>query len=190
MPQAIVPPKPDTAPKASGTRAARSRTTRNLEDEIGAALVTVNLPLMAFLPADALDEAEIVALAAAINDQAKRSVRFRKFVERALVVTSGGQLVTVGAAIGLRRAARHGLLRYVGVRDMGAQILDAGLGDQLRTMAKIPPTQPQGAPAAPPLDLDMFRQTFGEAPAVETVEGNGSGEITPEMLRPAPPSGD
>lgn len=58
---------------------------------------------------DELDDAEIGALAAAIDAQARRSPRFRKMLEGMLTASAGGQLVGVIGIIAARRAARHGL---------------------------------------------------------------------------------
>lgn len=59
---------------------------------------------------DELDSFEIAALAAAISRQCDRSPTFRKYVERALSVGSGGTLLTTIGIIAARRAARHGVL--------------------------------------------------------------------------------
>ena len=176
------PPRPDAPPKRGRGRSAGSSpraSTRSLETEIGAALVQANLPLMVFAPRDALDEAEVVALARALDAQAKRSVTFRKYVQRALEITSGGELLTVGAMIMARRAARHGMLRVVGVPDATAQFVDAQLGDALRSIAKVAEPAPAYAPAPPE--------------ASESAPSNGASgpiTITPDMMRPAPPAPD
>ena len=100
------PPKDPNAPKRTYT----PRAGKSLETQLGASLVMANLPLLMLDPTDALDEAEIKALAKAIDAQCKTSPRFRKYVMAALEVTSGGQLVTTVGIIGLRRLARHGIL--------------------------------------------------------------------------------
>lgn len=96
-------------PRGSGGTARRS--TRSLETQIGAMLTTVNVVMMMVPPLskDALDVAEITALAKALDAQARQSPRFRKYLEAALAAGSGGQLVGVVAIIAARRASRHGL---------------------------------------------------------------------------------
>lgn len=99
--------RPKGSPPMGGRRPARS-----LEAQIAATLMAFNFALYLVPPLanDRLDELEIAALAKAIDAQAKQSVRFRKMIEGALAVTSGGQLVGVAMIIGARRASRHGLL--------------------------------------------------------------------------------
>lgn len=117
-------PKPDaqqpteTAPKRRGrppgsknaTTSTRSR--KSFKDEIGGTLVMFNLALMAvpFTRTDALDPKEIELLTDAIDNQAKISPTFRKYLSIALSATSGGQLVSVVAIIGARRLARHEII--------------------------------------------------------------------------------
>lgn len=103
----------ETAPKRNGPGRPPSRpSTRSLKSEISAAIMQVNLVLMIFPPtrADALDMVEIDALADALDEQAKKSARFRKALEGALLASSGGSLVGVIAIILGRRAARHGIM--------------------------------------------------------------------------------
>lgn len=84
----------------------------SLKPQIAGMLMTLNLALYVIPPlrVDVLDEVEIEALARAIDEQAKRSVRFRKALETALSAGSGGTLIGVVAIIGARRAARHGVM--------------------------------------------------------------------------------
>lgn len=74
--------------------------------------MTLNLCIMLIPPLskDQMDMVEIDALAEALDEQAKRSARFRKALESALAAGSGGTLVGVMAIIGARRAARHGMI--------------------------------------------------------------------------------
>ena len=127
----------DSTPRTLGAPRASSR---SLETEIGALLVTVNLPLTMFLPRDAFDEVEIPALAAAIDDQCKRSPRFKSYVLRALKVQSATSLLAVVAMIGARRAARHGVIPAT----MNPEMLDVALGGALSMMGN-------GKSAPPPM---------------------------------------
>ena len=136
----------DTAPRTPG--ATRSRSIRT---EVGSLLVTVNLPLSMFLPVDALAPEEIDALAMSIDEQCKRSPRFRLYVLQALKVQSATSLLAVVAMIGGRRAARHGLIPEA----MQPQQLDNALGVALQMMtgaASAPPpfTPPAFTPPAEP----------------------------------------
>jgi hypothetical protein len=88
----------------------RGRKPRSLAPQIGGALVMANLPLMMFAEHDALDTAEIEALAAALDAQAQSSPRFRRYLQTALEATSGGQLITVTGMIVARRLARHNII--------------------------------------------------------------------------------
>lgn len=108
----------DTAPKRRGrppgskNSSTSTRSRKSLKDEIGGTLVMFNLALMA-IPAtrsDALDPKEVELLADAIDNQAKISPTFRKYLTVALSATSGGQLISVVAVIGARRLARHEIL--------------------------------------------------------------------------------
>ena len=136
----------DTAPRTPG--ATRSRSIRT---EVGSLLVTINLPLSMFLPVDALAPEEIDALALSIDEQCKRSPRFRLYVLQALKVQSATSLLAVVAMIGGRRAARHGLIPQA----MQPQQLDNALGVALQMMtgaATAPPpfTPPAFTPPAEP----------------------------------------
>lgn len=189
------PPKGPTGTAARPSTSSRAKVT-SLEDDIGAALVLVNLPLLV-MPGLALDEAEIAALAISLNDQCRRSPRFKKYVEKALTITSGGQLATVGLMIGARRAVRFGALRVVmgPQSDFIAPVVDAGLGDQLRKMAKLPPEQPRNSPAPPEEQMSFadLMAAMGVAPTArnpEQPQAPFTGNITPDMMRPAPPVPD
>lgn len=115
---------------------------RSLEPQIAATLMAMNLAVMVIPPVsrDALDEVEITALARALDAQAKQSPRFRRMLEGALAVTSGGQLLGVCMIIGARRAARHGVVPA----DMDRQ-----LGNMLAMgLAKNPPQPPEPQPSS------------------------------------------
>lgn len=111
-------------PKGSPPMGGRRSTTRSLEPQIAATLMAFNFALYLVPPvsADRLDEMEIMALARAIDAQCKQQPRFRKMVEGALAVTSGGQLLGVVAIIGARRASRHGILPPEADGQLGAML--------------------------------------------------------------------
>lgn len=142
------PVDPDKAVKETRKSTTRKRTTkrvstRSLETEIGAFLVNVNLIILVTpWRGDALDETEIMALARGIDEQAKRSPRFRRMVEYALGAQGmGGLPITVGIIIG-RRAARHGIVPpNLGVTP---DQLDATLGEFLKvaSVGAKPPVMP------------------------------------------------
>lgn len=104
----------ETPPKRNAPKAAPSSRTssKSLKAEISGLLMTINLALMMIPPLskDQMDMVEIEALADALDDQARRSPRFRKAIESALAMGSGGTLLGVVAIMGARRAARHGLI--------------------------------------------------------------------------------
>lgn len=103
----------ETAPKRRGRPPGRATTakTTSLKPQIAGMLMTLNLALYVIPPlrVDVMDEVEIEALARAIDEQAKRSIRFRQYLETALAAGSGGTLFGVLAIMGARRAARHGM---------------------------------------------------------------------------------
>lgn len=133
---------PDSAPKRRGRPprdpnappgARPGRKPKSMEYRIGAMLIMVNAPIMAFLPGDALSLGEINALAQGLDAQAASSPRFRKYLNAALEATSGGQLVTVSAVIVARRLARHDVL---------PKALDEQFG-KLFEESNLPVTQPE-----------------------------------------------
>jgi hypothetical protein len=97
--------------KATGTPN-RATSTRSLKSEISGMLMTINLVLIMIPPLrqDQMDMVEIEALADALDEQCKKSVKFRRAMEAALGAGSGASLIGVVAIIGARRAARHGIL--------------------------------------------------------------------------------
>ncbi len=103
----------ETAPKRGPGRPPTTRGPykKSLETQIGSMLVMMNLFVMATpLRSDALDMYEVSALAKAIDQQCKTSPRFRKYVEGALGVGSGGALAGMILMIGARRVSRHGMV--------------------------------------------------------------------------------
>lgn len=146
-------------PKASAKRPTSSRptSTRSLEREIGEALVVANIFASPFLREDALDDAEIFALAKAMNEQAKKSARFRRLVEGALNVTGAGGLIGVIAMIAGRRFARHGVI---------PPVWDLQLGMMLRIQAgQISPEDSAAMEAAMAM---MAEQTAAQAQQEQT----------------------
>jgi hypothetical protein len=115
-PTQLPPDIKETPPKRTGTRRDTSRATaarrRSLKPQIAGALMMMNLALTVIPPLrrDVLDEVEINALAEALDEQARQSPRFRKYLEAALTATGGGQLVGILVIVGARRASRHGAL--------------------------------------------------------------------------------
>lgn len=140
------PPKidPITGERVNQPRGRSSgRKPRSLENQIGALLMTVNVVVMMVPPLrnDALDTAEVTALAKAMDAQCQQSPRFRKYVEAMLAAGSGGQLLGVVAIIAARRAARHGLAPSEIDPMLGAML--AGNTDSIGAMY-TPPEAPSG----------------------------------------------
>lgn len=137
-------PVPETAPKRGpgrprGSRnsgASRGRPRKSLKDQIGATLITFNLALWAIPPTrnDALDDKEIELLAEAIDNQAKISPTFRRYLEVALAATTGGQLISVVGIIAARRFARHEFLLPKDADEM--------LGKMIGSVKIIPTEEP------------------------------------------------
>lgn len=98
----------------------------SLETQIGALILTVNLPIMFLSQRDALDSVEIEALAHALDQECQRNARFRKIVEQAIAVQGGTSLVLVVAAIAGRRVLRHNLIEVP--EPLGNEQVDAMLG--------------------------------------------------------------
>lgn len=74
--------------------------------------MTINLVLVMIPPLrqDQMDMVEIEALADALDEQARKSPKFRKALEGALAAGSGAGLIGIIAIIAGRRAARHGMI--------------------------------------------------------------------------------
>lgn len=125
-PPATALPTTETPPKRGPGRpkGSTTRTTRSLQPQIASLLMTFNFAMYVVpgLANDRLDEMEITALAKALDEQAKQSVRFRRMLEGALTATSGGQLLGIVAIIGMRRASRHGLLPPEADGQLGAML--------------------------------------------------------------------
>jgi hypothetical protein len=111
VPIAETPPKRTGRPSGSRTRA-DAPSKRNIEAQIGGMLMFANMIVMSIAPLrnDALDGAEIAALAKAIDAQAKASPRFRRYLDALLGAGAGAGLAGVVIMIATRRAARHGMV--------------------------------------------------------------------------------
>lgn len=95
---------------------------KSLATEIAAVLIQANLILTPVLRGDAMDDVEIMALAKAMDEQAKKSPRFRKALMKALEATGGAGLLTVVGMILGRRASRHGYVPRDWDEKMGAYL--------------------------------------------------------------------
>ncbi len=130
--------KPSKAVSRAPTRSQRKeraprRVPASLEIRLGAFISQINIFIWA-LPQtrkDALDPAEVKALASALDQQCRQSPRFRKYIEAMLVAGSGAQLGMVILMIGARRAARHGMVPVE---------FDDMLGAQIAQMSSMPAT--------------------------------------------------
>jgi hypothetical protein len=152
--------EPTPRGKRKAPSAVRSRATvgkPSLKEPVGGMLVMLNLPVQMFAPRDALDPAEIDTLATGIDEQAKLSPRFRRYVEMMIGIGTGGQLLSVAGMIAARRMARHGFLGE------GGENVDGVLGKQLSTMAN------GEAFFVPPYPVKDEGQTDGSAPAYPPV---------------------
>lgn len=116
MPTWAPPPQQQTGevpPKRPGRPATSKPTTKgSLKAEIGGLIMSLNVLIMMVPPIsnDRLDIVEMEALAEALDDQCKRSDRFRKMMENALAGSAGASLLGVVGIISARRAARHRLI--------------------------------------------------------------------------------
>ncbi len=62
---------------------------------------------------------EIDLLATSLDDQARKSPKFRKALEGALTASGSAGLISIVAMIGARRASRHGMLPAEIDRELG-----------------------------------------------------------------------
>lgn len=99
--------KPTARKPTSGSGGGSSK---SIKDDIAAILIYANMMLAPVLKGDVMDDVEILALAKAIDDQAKKSPRFRAAIQRMLTAMGGTSLIGVCIMIIGRRAARHGLI--------------------------------------------------------------------------------
>lgn len=138
-------PSGEQAPRRRGRPpGSKNRSKVSLKAQIGAMLTTLNLILYVIPPLqpDALDAAEIEALATALDEQAKNNPAFRRYLEMALAAGSGGQLFGVVAIILARRAARHGVIPQEADGMLGA-ILQQSTGESAASVP-IPNTESSG----------------------------------------------
>jgi len=98
-------PKPKTK-----TPTAKRPAGTSLQNDIAGLLVYANIMLAPVLKGDVMDDTEILALAKAVDEQARKSPRFRKAIDRALVAVGGTGLIGVCVVIAARRASRHGVI--------------------------------------------------------------------------------
>lgn len=174
MPQAGPPPedlkeKPRPQPKPAAKPAAKpAPKRRNLEAELGQMLVMANLMAAPFLGPDAMDDAEILVLARAMNDQANKSPRFRKIVEGALTASGSGGLLGVVVIIGGRRLARHRVIEPI-----WDQRLEAMLRLQLMDLDPTDPAAMEAAAAA--LAASMMEQSANGQTGPESGNGTAPG---------------
>lgn len=178
------PPKRAARPKrARATAPPRSRGPRSLRPEIAAFLTLANTLVVISplgsrperidpatgdtIPAklgDELDDAEIVALAAAIDQQCQRSPRFRKYVENALSVGSGGALISTVGIIVARRASRHGLAPAMLDPMLGIMLAGGGLEALGSMMPPLDTTPDPVTGETPPAPIDFETVgTFSES---------------------------
>lgn len=99
-------PATGAAPKRGGSASYQSR-----RKKIGGTLTMFNMALqMTPLSSDRLDPLEIDALAKSLDEEARKSPTFRKYLDAALGVTGAGGLWSILGLIAIRRGARHGIL--------------------------------------------------------------------------------
>lgn len=125
-PSSFGPPKQDAVPKRGRGRPRGSggRPRKSLVKEIEGLISLLNSVARIGAPKDALDSVEVATLAKAIDEEAKRSPRFRKALETLLAASGGTSLgMVIGIIIG-RRMARHNLFGVPSfVDDIGASAL-------------------------------------------------------------------
>lgn len=128
-----------------GPRKAGGRSSGSLKTQIGAMLVTFNMPLR-MLPMTqvyALDTSEIEALATAIDTECQNNASFRKYVVQALNVQGVSSLIGVVAVIAGRRVIRAGVVPEEILDPIGGKEgADAALGLFLPMMTAAPMPQP------------------------------------------------
>lgn len=119
----------------------RGRGKESLKTQIGAMLVTFNMPLrmLPITSKDALDPTEIEALATAIDTECQNNPTFRKYVVKALQVQGTSSLIGVVAVIAGRRVVRHGIIPDDVLAPVGGKEgADAMIGLMLPMMTAAP----------------------------------------------------
>ncbi len=116
----------------------------SLKDQIGALLITFNMPLM-MLPMSAkyaLDHTEIDALATALDTECQNNPSFRKYMVKALQVQGASSLAGVLGVIAGRRVIRAGLIPETALAPVGGAVgADAMRGLALPMMTAKPVPQ-------------------------------------------------
>lgn len=116
------PPKFGPVPPRKKPEPKKSTASRSMVNNIAALLIQTNLMLAPLLKNDVMDDTEILALAKAVDDQAKKSPRFRKALVRMMEMSGGTGLVSISVIIIARRAARHGYLSPDWDQKLGAYL--------------------------------------------------------------------
>jgi hypothetical protein len=108
--------RPPKDPNAEPTPKRGRKPRISIETRLGAFIIRCNMPLqiaatLGMIHADdPLTAPETEALAKSLAAQAQIHPTFRKYLETAIGVSDGADLIFVLGAIGLRRAANHGLV--------------------------------------------------------------------------------
>lgn len=127
----------------------------SLKTQIGAMLVTFNMPLR-MLPMTAiyaLDTTEIEALATALDTECQNNATFRKYVIKALQVQGTSSLVGVLVVIAGRRVVRAGVVPEEILAPVGGKEgADAALGIMLPMMTAAPVPQMTVVTNPPPTE--------------------------------------
>jgi len=113
----------------------RAKPRHNISAKIEAWLLIANGLAAAYPPIrdDLLDDAEIKASAEAINAVAQENAQVYKALD---TIVSGGaffQVAMVAGIIGMRRAARHGMIA-ANLDEVGGQLLSANPADMMNFM--------------------------------------------------------
>lgn len=127
----------------------------SLKTQIGAMLVTFNMPLrlLPMTAGDALDVTEIEALATALDTECQNNPSFRRYVVKALQVQGASSLVGVIAVIAGRRVVRHGVVPDEILAPLGGKEgADVALGIMLPMMTAQPVPQMTVNVGAPAVD--------------------------------------
>lgn len=166
-----VPARGPTKPKVTQGTKKPSGSQRSLQTDIAALLVQGNLMFAGILKGDVMDDLEIMALAKAVDEQAKKSPRFRAVVQRALTVSGGTGLISITVIILARRASRHGLID---------PMYDAGLGGYLALTQMSPSQQMAQLEAAMAAQVEAMTSAAAQGPTPTEPGSNGTEAPRPE----------